>query len=224
MGTAKFRSVALILGQSLIVFALFGSCLSDPYHVQRREDRQRNRLGLLTLAEVTMVCDELMGGCLKSKAFDDYYMSLSRMPAMLVSVFRNDSTDELDVAMMADQLEPLIRKSGKAAYMSAEGRYLFIPEETNPRFQTAIDRESLEILQNSPAECLLTGHISTFITKKNVKAIRNFHIYAELLDIKTGRLIWRGQHNTIKKVIRTGPVKKEVFKENMRKTRSAYEK
>ena len=58
-----------------------------------------------------------------------------------------------------------------------------------------------EVANELIPDLVLTGTVKTIVDTDTKTSLRTYFVYAELVDIETGEMIWRGENNEIKKVI-----------------------
>ena len=63
------------------------------------------------------------------------------------------------------------------------------------------------LANETAADFMLQGSIKTIVQKNGKTTVRTYYVYAELVDIETGRIVWTGENEEIKKVIKNSSVR-----------------
>ena len=69
--------------------------------------------------------------------------------------------------------------------------------------QSWASEETAKALANEiGADFMLIGSVKTVVDQIDRKAVRNYFVYAEMIEIETGKKIWIGENSEIKKYIK----------------------
>jgi TolB-like protein len=131
-----------------------------------------------------------------------------RLPVIIVGNFKNGSDEHMYTGILSNRLEAAILRIGKADYVAAgDLRSEIRAERVDQQLGYTSDETAAALGKEQGADFILTGTVKTMIDQAGKTSIRTYFVTAELTDIETNRRIWIGEHNDIKKVIKTPGVK-----------------
>ncbi len=152
--------------------------------------------------DARIVCESLIGQALNSGSFVGYKEDLGRRPIITGGSFRNDSSEYIDTSILTEGITTAILNSGKARFIASRKRIEEIREERMARQSWQADMsKQKEVANELIPDLILTGTVKTIVDTNNKKSVRTYFVYAELVDIETGEMIWRGENKEIKKII-----------------------
>ena len=98
-------------------------------------------------------------------------------------------------------MQNAIVNSGKADFMASNSQR----EETraeilNQQAWSNAD-EAKTIANEAAADYMLQGTVKTLVQKSGKQTVRTYFVYAEMVDIESGVIVWTGENDEIKKVI-----------------------
>jgi hypothetical protein len=191
---------------------LFCACYSPSPGLSWEEERSLNQLGLMTPREADEICTDLVSRFANSKNFDDWVMNNEHGPIILCAELVNMSTEWIDTQMIDKSLSHAILQSGKGTAVSTEGAAIVIPAWQHGRFLSSQEQESLEIIDKSGCDMVLTGTVKTSIFSKNLNPIRNYYVELALYDAADLSELWKGRNNELNKAVRAGPVRRAFYR------------
>ena len=152
--------------------------------------------------DARIVSESLIEQALNSGSFMGYKEDLGRRPIITGGSFRNDSSEYIDTSILTEGITTAILNSGKARFIASRKRIEEIREERMARQSWQADMsQQKEVANELIPDLVLTGSVKTIVDTDNKTSLRTYFIYAELVDIETGEMIWRGENKEIKKVI-----------------------
>jgi hypothetical protein len=190
------------------------SCYTYPTIGDWWYDYRQTRLGYWIEREAYAIAKKMTDKFSHTKEFDDYIMERDKAPLVLVGTIRNMSTDKIDTELLEDCFNSTIEKTGKANSMQVFDKVIYLPEEVLSYHHTLEEQTALDYLEETPADMFLTGRVVTNVIKINIKAVRQYHVYIELYDARSLKLVWKGSDHSLRKIIHAGPVKREFFKKD----------
>ncbi len=200
------RIICALLLVALAVFPCFAKKAKseDSQSNVSRVDasKQIDLSGYWNDTDARIVCDSLIGQALNSGSFTGYKEDLGRRPIITGGSFRNDSSEYIDTSILTEGITTAILNSGKARFIASRKRIEEIREERMARQSWQADMsQQKEVANELIPDLVLTGTVKTIVDTDAKKALRTYFVYAELVDIETGEMIWRGENNEIKKII-----------------------
>jgi uncharacterized protein (TIGR02722 family) len=159
-------------------------------------------------SDVRLVCDSLIRDCLAApgvgRAIDQYTAAHASLPpAVIVGNFRNTTSEHLDTGIIATMMETAIINSGKLEFVAgAELREELRGEKYDQSSGNVSDESAAAIGHETGAAFMLNGTVQAIVDQSGNTMSRSYFVTAMLSNIETNRIIWQGQNNEIKKVIR----------------------
>ena len=192
--------VKLITG--VLLFALV-SCSSNPKVGRVSADQQIDLSGYWNDADVRIVCESLIADCLNSPRVDQAIKALGgRTPVVIVGKFRNESSEHIDTAIISRTMENTIFNSGKMDFVAGGGTRDDLRSERQDQLGNASDYTASSIGNETGADFMLTGTVSSIIDNVGNLSVRAYFVNAELTSIETNQRMWMGRNDEIKKTIK----------------------
>lgn len=204
-----------------LAFIFFISVLIMPCYAKTVErvdaDLQVDASGYWNDSDVRIVCEGLIEQALNSGGFSGYKEDLGRRPIVTGGLFRNDSSEYIDTSILTEGITTAILNSGKARFIASKKRIEEIREERFARASWSDPTKQKEAANELIPDLILTGSVKTVVDTDTNITVRTYFVFAEMVDIETGELIWKGENKDIKKVIGSEKkVKKKIKKSKNR--------
>jgi uncharacterized protein (TIGR02722 family) len=186
--------------------ALLGSCAHSVKRV--KATTQTDLSGYWNDTDLRLASEYLIGAALKTPRLSTYVSTQGRLPVIIVGKFKNASDEHLDTTILSQRLEAAILNSGKAEFAaSGELRDEIRAEREDQQRGYTSDATTAALGKEVGADFMMTGSVKTIVDQYDKTATRTYYVTAELTDIVTGRRLWIGEYNEIKKVIRNPGIK-----------------
>ena len=187
----------------ILLLVLLAICPCFAKKVNRVDaDKKVDLSGYWNDTDARLVCESLIEQALDSGSFIGYKEDLGRRPIITGGSFRNDSSEYIDTSILTEGITTAILNSGKARFIASRKRIEEIREERMARQGWQADMsQQKEVANELIPDLVLTGSVKTIVDTDSKKSVRTYFVYAELVDIETGEMIWRGENKEIKKVI-----------------------
>ena len=187
----------------ILLLVLLAVCPCFAKKVNRVDaDKKVDLSGYWNDTDARLVCESLIEQALNSGSFMGYKEDLGRRPIITGGSFRNDSSEYIDTSILTEGITTAILNSGKARFIASRKKIEEIREERMARQGWQADMtQQKEVANELIPDLVLTGSVKTIVDTDSKKSVRTYFVYAELVDIETGEMIWRGENKEIKKVI-----------------------
>ncbi|MBR4683622.1 MAG: penicillin-binding protein activator LpoB [Spirochaetia bacterium] len=187
----------------ILLLVMLAACPCFAKKVNRVDaGKQVDLSGYWNDTDARIVSESLIEQALNSGSFMGYKEDLGRRPIITGGSFRNDSSEYIDTSILTEGITTAILNSGKARFIASRKRIEEIREERMARQSWQADMsQQKEVANELIPDLVLTGSVKTIVDTDNKTSLRTYFIYAELVDIETGEMIWRGENKEIKKVI-----------------------
>lgn len=186
--------------------ALLAGCSSAPSIKRVAEEEQIDLSGYWNDTDVRIVCDNLVSDCLNSpvvsKRLTEYEVKNGGLPVVIVGQFRNTSDEHIDVSVISKRMEAALLNSGKVDFVASSSERDDLRQERIEQQSWASEETAKALANEIGADFMLIGSVKTVVDQIDRKAVRNYFVYAEMIEIETGKKIWIGENSEIKKYIK----------------------
>ena len=184
---------------------LFLSCSSTVTRVS--SDSVLDVSGEWNETDVQIVSDTLISDCLNSVYLSRFGIDNGRLPVIKVGTFKNQSHEHIDTSIITTKMRNAIINSGRAQFVADSSAIDEVRSEKESQQEWASWDSAKSLANETAADFMLQGSIKTIVQKNGKTTIRTYYVYAELVDIETGRIVWTGENEEIKKVIKNNSVR-----------------
>lgn len=158
--------------------------------------------------DVQIVSETLIADCLNSITLSRFGIDHDgRLPVIKVGTFKNQSHEHIDTSIITTKLRNAIINSGRAQFVAASSAIDEVRAEKESQQEWASWDSAKSLANETAADFMLQGSIKTIVQKNGKTTVRTYYVYAELVDIETGRIVWTGENEEIKKVIKNNSVR-----------------
>jgi len=155
--------------------------------------------------DVKIVCNDLIEKCLSSPKVKGFEEKNNRLPVVIVGTFKNDSTEHIDTSIITEKIADAIINSGIADFVADKREREELREEKIAQNKEGFtSEESAKAIDNETgADFMLKGSVKTMVEKAGNKTVRRYYVSAQLIDLETNKVLWKGLNEEIKKIITT---------------------
>ena len=155
--------------------------------------------------DVKIVCNDLIEKCLSSPKVKGFEEKNNRLPVIIVGTFKNDSTEHIDTSIITEKIADAIINSGIADFVADKREREELREEKIAQNKEGFtSEESAKAIDNETgADFMLKGSVKTMVEKAGNKTVRRYYVSAQLIDLETNKVLWKGLNEEIKKIITT---------------------
>ncbi|MGN0729902.1 penicillin-binding protein activator LpoB [Treponema sp.] len=152
--------------------------------------------------DVRIVCDTLISECVASPRIAKFEGQLGRAPVVIIDSIRNQSSEHIDTSIVEKKFQTAIINSGVLEFVSSSIERQALREEKADQADHSSYDTAKEMDQETGADFMLKGSVKTIVQSADGKTVRTYYVYAELHDIKTNKILWMSENDSIKKVIK----------------------
>lgn len=189
-----------------VLVLILAGCSSSPSVKRVAEEEQIDLSGYWNDTDVRIVCDNLVSDCLNSpvvsKRLTEYEVKNGSLPVVIVGQFRNTSDEHIDVSVISKRMEAALLNSGKVDFVASSSERDDLRQERIEQQSWASEETAKALANEIGADFMLIGSVKTVVDQIDRKAVRNYFVYAEMIEIETGKKIWIGENSEIKKYIK----------------------
>ncbi|MCQ2398715.1 MAG: penicillin-binding protein activator LpoB [Sphaerochaetaceae bacterium] len=190
-----------LIASLLIVSAFFCASCSTTVKRVAAED-VKDLSGYWNDIDVQTVCSKIINECLSSPFFTKFKVSNSRNPLIKVGQFRNQSSEHIDTSIITTKFRNAVINSGQADFVASKEDVQELREERLDQQDWASWETAKKLAEESAADFMLQGSVKTIIQQNRNKSYRTYYVYAELVDIESGKIVWVGENEDIKKFVK----------------------
>ena len=189
-----------------VLVLIVAGCSSSPSVKRVAEEEQIDLSGYWNDTGVRIVCDNLVSDCLNSpvvsKRLTEYEVKNGSLPVVVVGQFKNTSDEHIDVSVISKRMEAALLNSGKVDFVASSSERDDLRQERIEQQSWASEETAKALANEIGADFMLIGSVKTVVDQIDRKAVRNYFVYAEMIEIETGKKIWIGENSEIKKYIK----------------------
>lgn len=153
-------------------------------------------------SDVRIVCDSLIEECISSSRIAKFEGQQGRAPVVIIDSIRNQSSEHIDTSIVEKKFQTAIINSGVMEFVSSSTERQALREEKADQADHSTYDTAKEMDQETGADFMLKGSVKTIVQSADDKTVRTYYVYAELHDIKTNKIVWMAENDSIKKVIK----------------------
>lgn len=153
-------------------------------------------------SDVRIVCDSLIEECISSPRIAKFEGQQGRAPVVIIDSIRNQSSEHIDTSIVEKKFQTAIINSGVMEFVSSSTERQELREEKADQADHSTYDTAKEMDQETGADFMLKGSVKTIVQSAGDKTVRTYYVYAELHDIKTNKIVWMAENDSIKKVIK----------------------
>ena len=201
---APVLCIAAIVAACLIAVS---ACSGSPKVTRVGADTVTDLSGNWNDTDVRLVCDSLIRDALASPRIDAYIRDFSMRnrgarPAVIVGRFRNVTSEHIDTSIISSIMRTSIINSGKLDFVEGGDTREDIRAERQDQQTNASEATASALGNETGADFMLTGTVNSIIDREGNTTARTYYVTATITDIETNRILWEGENNSIKKIIR----------------------
>ncbi|MDR0313674.1 MAG: penicillin-binding protein activator LpoB [Treponema sp.] len=195
-----------VVALTIAVIFLFSACDSTPQVSRISSLTQTDLDGYWNDTDVRIVCNSLIRDCLSSPQVALFIQQYSdrnggRLPACMVGTFRNITSEHIDTGLISMIMESAIINSRRMTIVVGGDARQEIRDERQDQQVNASEATASSLGYETGAVLLLTGTVRSIVERAGNKTIRSYFVNAELTNIETNEVLWRGLNDEIKKEI-----------------------
>ncbi len=153
-------------------------------------------------SDVRIVCDSLIDECINSSRIAKFEGQQGHAPVVIIDSIRNQSSEHIDTSIVEKKFQTAIINSGVMEFVSSSTERQALREEKADQADHSTYDTAKEMDQETGADFMLKGSVKTIVQSAGDKTVRTYYVYAELHDIKTNKIVWMAENDSIKKVIK----------------------
>jgi uncharacterized protein (TIGR02722 family) len=123
-------------------------------------------------------------------------------PTVIVGKFMNRSSEYIDTTIISKMMQTAIINSGQLDFVAGDFNREQLRTERLDQSGNASEETASALGNETAATFMLTGTVNSIVDRSGNTAVRSYFVDAQLTNIETNRIIWQGENNDIKKVVK----------------------
>ncbi|MCQ2249039.1 MAG: penicillin-binding protein activator LpoB [Treponema sp.] len=159
--------------------------------------------------DVKIVCESLIKQCLESPRVAKKCAVIEDrtgdIPVAIIGKIKNDSTEHIDTSIIEAKFRNAIINSGVIDFVASKNERELLRDEKEDQTDYAADAKAIGA--ETAADFMLLGSVKSMVQSDGKTGVRAYQVNAQLVDIETNKIIWSGEDDSVKKVIKNAKVK-----------------
>lgn len=159
--------------------------------------------------DVRIVCENLIEQCIESPSVRKKSAAIEAatgdLPFAIVGKIVNDSSEHIDTSIIEMKLRNAIINSGALNFVASKGERIHLRDEKADQQDHAAEAKAMD--NETAADYMLMGSVKSIVQKDGKKSVRAYFVNVQLVDIESNRIIWTGEDDSIKKIVKKSRVK-----------------
>jgi uncharacterized protein (TIGR02722 family) len=188
----------------LLVPALALAALAcAPVQVNRMDVKEQKDLsGRWNDTDARLVAEEMIGDSLARPWLPGAQQRLRRTPTVIVGAVRNQSMEHINTDTFVEELQRALINSGQVSFVASKDERLQLRDERRDQDANASDATRKAHGEEQGADYVLSGGINAIQDEVSGERIVFYQVNLKLLDLKTNQIVWNGQKQIKKNVVR----------------------
>jgi uncharacterized protein (TIGR02722 family) len=176
-----------------------------PVQVNRMDVKEQKDLsGRWNDTDARLVAEEMIGDSLARPWLPAAQQKLQRTPTVIVGAVRNQSMEHVNTDTFVEELQRALINSGRVSFVASKEERLQLREERKDQDANASDVTRKAHGEEQGADYVLSGGINAIQDQASGEKLVFYQVNLKLLDVKTNQIVWNGQKQIKKNVIRQG--------------------
>ncbi len=176
-----------------------------PVQVNRMDVKEQKDLsGRWNDTDARLVAEEMIGDSLARPWLPTAQQRLKRTPTVIVGTVRNQSLEHINTDTFVEELQRALINSGQVSFVASKDERTQVREERRDQDANASDATRKAHGEEQGADYVLSGGINAIQDEVSGEKLVFYQVNLKLLDMKTNQIVWNGQKQIKKNVIRAG--------------------
>jgi uncharacterized protein (TIGR02722 family) len=176
----------------LIILIYFAGCATTTTVQRVSVDTPKELTGNWNDTDSRMVAQDMIKDMLFRPWLADFISENDRKPVVIVGHVKNKTSEHINTDTFINDIERELINSGKVKFVAANKERLQILEERYYQQSHASDETAKSLAQETGADFMLLGSISSMNDASGGKEIKYYQIDLSLVNIETNEKVWIG--------------------------------
>jgi uncharacterized protein (TIGR02722 family) len=199
--TSSSVSRSAMSGAIVVLFSVFVFGCSSSRQVSRvSADSVTDVSGDWNDTDSRLVSETMIKDLTAAGWVDNFRQDEGKKPMVIVGRITNRTYEHIDVTTFVKDLERSLLNDGVVNFVASSGERGQIRDERKDQAREASEETQKAPGQESGADFMLIGNISSIVDKEGGEAVKYYQINMELVNITTNQKVWIGEKK-IKKIV-----------------------
>jgi uncharacterized protein (TIGR02722 family) len=176
-----------------------------PVQVHRMDAKEQKDLsGRWNDTDARLVAEEMIGDSLARPWLPSAQQRLQRTPTVIVGAVRNQSMEHISTDTFVEELQRALINSGQVSFVASKDERLQLRDERRDQDANASDATRKAHGEEQGADYVLSGGINAIQDEVSGEKVVFYQVNLKLLDLKSNQIVWNGQKQIKKNVVRAG--------------------
>ncbi len=200
-GLSPFLFRKIMPGTIAVLFSVLAIGCSSSRQVSRvSADSETDLSGDWNDTDARLVSQTMIKDLSAAAWVDNFRQDEGKKPTVIVGKITNRTYEHIDVSTFVKDLERSLLNEGVVNFVAGSGERSQIREERKDQAREASEESQKGPGQETGADFMLIGNISSIIDKEGGEAVKYYQINLELVSITTNQKVWIGEKK-IKKIV-----------------------
>ncbi len=176
----------------LIILIYLAGCATTTTVQRVSVDTPKELTGNWNDTDSRMVAQDMIKDMLFRPWLADFISENDRKPVVIVGHVKNKTSEHINTDTFINDIERELINSGKVKFVAANKERLQILEERYYQQSHASDETAKSLAQETGADFMLLGSISSMNDASGGKEIKYYQIDLSLVNIETNEKVWIG--------------------------------
>ncbi|MCL2065353.1 MAG: penicillin-binding protein activator LpoB [Candidatus Cloacimonetes bacterium] len=188
---------------SIMALLLIASCGPQGPQVTRIDaGTQTDLSGFWNDTDVRIVTTALINDFLNSPRVNQAIEAMGgRTPIVLVGRFSNESSEQINTAIISSTFETVIFNTGRLDFVAGGSARDQLRAERQDQQSHASEQTAAALANEAGADFMLFGTVRSQVDRAGNQTVRTYIVDAEITSVETNQRIWMGRNDEIKKVV-----------------------
>jgi len=196
--------VLCFVAASVVSFSAL-SCSSNPKVT--RVETQADLSGYWNDTDIQTVCNNLIQDALDAPRLNQAIGAFKSTPqkprpVVVVGTFYNDSDEHIDTEIISKKMETALFNSGRLDFVAGDKLRQQIRDQKQDQQLSADPATAARLGKEVGADYILTGSVKINTDTVAGRQARTYYVFGSLYDVETNRLVWQGQKDVKKDIVR----------------------
>jgi penicillin-binding protein activator len=189
----------------LFALAALAALACAPVQVRRMDVKEEKDLsGRWNDTDARLVAEEMIQDSLARPWLPGARQRLQHMPTVVVGGVRNMSLEHVNTDVFVEELQRALINSGQVTFVASKDERIQLRDERLDQDKNASDRSRKAHGEEQGADFLLSGAINAIQDQTAGEKVVFYQVNLKLLDVQSNQIVWNGQKQIKKNLVRAG--------------------
>jgi len=173
--------------------------------VQRMDaGTQRDLSGRWNDTDSRMVAEEMINDSLSRPWYSRFTAANGRPPVIIVGTVDNQTMEHINVNTFIQNIQRALINSGKVQFVASASERGDVRTERLEQDEFASQATRQAFGQETGADFMLSGVLTSIVDREGNRSVIFYQTNLTLIDIRTNQIVWNGEKQIKKYVLRRG--------------------